>query len=218
MIDRKGLKLEIETLALRAANLQSMIDLTPELETANLAMLEYVQAKLESLRDVEIMSTPGSLNTNGEFRSDIQNWASKEPTPGFNNGADPSSARESTIGDNKESDPLGTGVHEPGAKLDAGKQRSGLFVQDFARAIAAVVRVVTFGADKYSKSGWLKVPDADLRYKDAMYRHLFAMETEENDPDSGYPHLAHAAWNVLALLELRLRRAEGKNPEWTETG
>jgi len=112
-----------------------------------------------------------------------------------------------------ECDPDGVGAHEPGAKLDAGKQMAGLFHQDFCRAIKAVVEVVTFGAKKYSVSGWLGVPDANLRYKNALHRHLNQMELDDNDPDSGYLHLAHAAWNVLALLELKLREKD-KGVKW----
>ena len=108
----------------------------------------------------------------------------------------------------KDSDPDRTGAHEPGAKLDAGKPMAGLFAQDFPRALKKIIEVVTFGAIKYTPSGWLRVPDAERRYKDALHRHLLEMEIEELDPDSSLPHLAHAAWNVLALLELKLRKEE----------
>lgn len=96
--------------------------------------------------------------------------------------------------------------HEPGAKLDFGKVRVGLMVQDFPRALVAVSEVCTYGANKYSDSGWLHVRLGHSRYNDALFRHLLsAAAGEENDQESGMAHLAHAAWNALALLELKLR-------------
>lgn len=130
--------------------------------------------------------------------------------------------KKSTLPNNVELDPHGTGAHEPGAKMDAGKMAAGLFFHDFPRAIKAVIEVVTFGMVKYSPSGWLTVPNAKQRYRDALYRHLLAMESQDYDKDSGYLHLAHAAWNALALLELELRGREGQTkeprvkPEWSE--
>jgi hypothetical protein len=36
-------------------------------------------------------------------------------------------------------------------------------------------------------------------------RHLLAQAAGEiNDPESGLPHAAHAAWNALAVLELSI--------------
>lgn len=105
-----------------------------------------------------------------------------------------------------ERDPNGMAPNEPGAKLDAGKPRTGLVFRGFARALQQVVNVGTYGARKYSPNGWLHVPDAIERYEDALDRHLLADKSgEELDPESGLPHLAHAAWNILALIELRER-------------
>lgn len=92
-----------------------------------------------------------------------------------------------------------------GEKHDTGKPRTGLMISDFSRALRAVAEVSTYGAEKYSPSGWLKVPDAPERYLDALYRHLLADCTEELDGESGLMHLAHAAWNLLALLEIHCR-------------
>lgn len=95
--------------------------------------------------------------------------------------------------------------HEPGAKLDVGKNRLGLVLYGFARALEAVGRVGTFGADKYSPDGWVSVPDGVNRYTDALYRHLLAEAREDLDDESGLLHAAHAAWNALARLDLMLR-------------
>lgn len=99
-----------------------------------------------------------------------------------------------------EADPNGKSAHEPGSKLDDGKNMVGLVMQGFRRALLGVSRVGTFGAKKYTKNGWKEVPDGYDRYQDALYRHLLA---EGVDEQSGLPHLYHAAWNLLAMIELK---------------
>ena len=101
-----------------------------------------------------------------------------------------------------EADPNGKSAHEPGSKLDDGKNMVGLVIQGFRRALLGVSRVGTFGAKKYTKNGWKEVPDGYDRYQDALYRHLLA---EGVDEQSGLPHLYHAAWNLLAMIELKER-------------
>lgn len=94
---------------------------------------------------------------------------------------------------------------EKGIKLDAGKPllNKGLFSQ-FPAALEAVARVSQFGAEKYTWGGWKTVPDGKSRYTEALLRHLMAEQKELNDRESGLAHLAHAAWNALAILELSL--------------
>lgn len=105
-----------------------------------------------------------------------------------------------------EQDPHGRQANEPGAKLDHGKNRVGLMVGDFPRALARVAEVATYGAAKYTDHGWRSVPAGESRYRDAMYRHLLADHRgEPMDVESELAHLAHAAWNILAVLELRER-------------
>jgi hypothetical protein len=104
----------------------------------------------------------------------------------------------------EESDPKGLPSAAPGAKNDLGKVEAGLLL-DFSMALEGVAQVCTFGAKKYSRHGWLHVDEGERRYRDASIRHLLAQNLEENDPESGLLHLAHEAWNLLALLELRLR-------------
>lgn len=102
-----------------------------------------------------------------------------------------------------EQDPNGIPPGAPGAKLDAGKPDASLLL-DFGKALMAVAEVGTFGARKYSRGGWQHVENGQERYTAALLRHL--MQGEGEDPDSGLLHDAHAAWNALARLELRLRR------------
>lgn len=109
-----------------------------------------------------------------------------------------------------ETDPNGKAPNEPGAKLDLGKNRLGLVVLGFSRALQEVGRVGTYGANKYTDNGWVEVPDGERRYTDAMLRHLMReADGEACDPDTGLRHAAHAAWNALARLDLALRNQEG---------
>lgn len=108
-----------------------------------------------------------------------------------------------------ERDPYDMDPHAPGAKLDAGKNRVGLVMTGFPRALLAVGDVATYGANKYTRDGWVSVPEGVERYTDAMYRHQLAEGCGELvDRDSKLLHAAHAAWNALARLELMLRECE----------
>lgn len=99
-----------------------------------------------------------------------------------------------------------TNLHTPGVKDDSGKSRTGLMFSNFANALLAVSEVSTYGANKYTPNGWLTVPDGRDRYTDALFRHLLAGFSQKNDPESNLDHLAHAAWNALAILELTIRK------------
>ena len=105
----------------------------------------------------------------------------------------------------EEKDPKGLPAAAPGAKNDKGKVEAGLLL-DFGLALTEVAKVCTFGAQKYSRQGWLHVDEGERRYRDAGIRHLLASSLEDNDPESDLLHLSHMAWNVLAELELRIRR------------
>lgn len=107
-----------------------------------------------------------------------------------------------------ETDPHGRAPNEAGAKLDAGKNRLGLVLFGFSRALQAVGEVGTYGANKYTDNGWMEVPDGERRYTDALLRHLLKEATGEVlDPDTEVHHAAHVAWNALARLDLILRRS-----------
>jgi len=68
------------------------------------------------------------------------------------------------------------------------------------RAMRAVVRVLTFGANKYGAWNYKMVPEARRRYYAACLRHLTAWwEGEKTDPDTGESHLAHAICCALFL-------------------
>jgi hypothetical protein len=87
---------------------------------------------------------------------------------------------------------------ELGSKADAEKPRWDLLPW---KPLAAVVEVLTYGAKKYAPDNWQEVPLASRRYFAAAVRHLVAWnEGEGTDPESGHPHLAHAACCILFLL------------------
>lgn len=116
--------------------------------------------------------------------------------------------------DSSHAEPDGLDPHEPGAKMDAGKNRIGLVVNDFARAVYQVGLVGTYGAQKYTDHGWLHVRDGAARYTDAMHRHLIEEAIgQSHDIESGLRHAAHAAWCALARLELMLRQEEEREYE-----
>lgn len=87
-----------------------------------------------------------------------------------------------------------------GLKLDQEKVRLDLlpFV-----GVLAVGEVLTYGAKKYAPNNWRKVDDWRARYFAAALRHLVAYgRGEKVDPESGLPHLAHAACSLLFMLEM----------------
>lgn len=86
-----------------------------------------------------------------------------------------------------------------GRKFDGGKLRYGLIPP---LAQAEMVKVLTFGAEKYEPDNWKKVPDSKTRYFDALERHVWAWKMgEEIDPESGIHHLAHAMCCLAFLYE-----------------
>lgn len=114
-----------------------------------------------------------------------------------------------------ERDPNGLVPGQPGAKLDAGKVDMALILDGMPRALLAVGEVATFGAAKYSRDGWMSVPEGERRYRGAGDRHRLKRWTEgEYDKDSKLLHLAHEAWNKLAELELMIKRFESEESKY----
>ena len=98
------------------------------------------------------------------------------------------------------SKPVSYRLTEPARKDDAGKVDLSLL--PFA-ALEGVARVLEFGAAKYAPHAWRHVEDGHHRYVNAALRHLHAhAKGELNDPETGLPHLAHAACSILFALEL----------------
>ena len=73
------------------------------------------------------------------------------------------------------------------------------------QSIMEIAKVAGFGAQKYERMNFMRGYAWSLSY-DAMQRHLHAFwNGEETDPESGLPHLAHAAWHCCALLSFAQR-------------
>ena len=72
-----------------------------------------------------------------------------------------------------------------------------------AAAMVHVADVYGKGAEKYAERNWERGYVWGLSYA-ALQRHLHAFwGGEDDDPESGLPHLAHAAWHCLALMTWR---------------
>lgn len=71
-------------------------------------------------------------------------------------------------------------------------------------ALEEVVKVCEHGNEKYERFNWVR-PVAWSAYFDAAMRHMKAWyyEREDTTGDSNLNHLAHAATNLLFLLELQ---------------
>lgn len=68
------------------------------------------------------------------------------------------------------------------------------------KVLEDIARVATFGADKYDEDNWKYVQPGPNRYYDALMRHLTDWQDgEHDDPETGFSHLAHAGWNIMAL-------------------
>ena len=95
-----------------------------------------------------------------------------------------------------------------GDKFDGGKPRYDL---EQVLATEEVMKVLTFGADKYADDNWRKVPDLDKRYYAAARRHMAAyMRGELIDPESGLSHLAHAISCLNFVLEVQLENKQSQ--------
>lgn len=82
-------------------------------------------------------------------------------------------------------------------KDDMGKARIDLIPPEFIFGTAAVLEL---GARKYAPNNWAKGA-AWSRYYAAMQRHLWAWWAgQDDDPESGITHLAHAACCLAFLM------------------
>lgn len=91
------------------------------------------------------------------------------------------------------------------AKYDAGKVRLDLLP---VQPLVDIGQVLTYGAQKYDERNWEKGFAWSRPYA-ATLRHLFAWWSgEDNDPETGLSHLAHAACEVLFLQEFSYTHPE----------
>jgi hypothetical protein len=85
---------------------------------------------------------------------------------------------------------------QTGRKDDAGKPRFDLLDPAFLAQVAAVL---AYGAEKYGEHNW-RLGIATSRLFSAVQRHLWAFwGGEDDDPETGLSHLAHAACGLMFL-------------------
>lgn len=79
-------------------------------------------------------------------------------------------------------------------------------------AVEEVVRVIQFGAKKYSPRGWEDKPLSYVETAASMTRHTVAwLRGQDRDPETGLHHMAHAACNALFLVAYALRGEKSKD-------
>jgi Domain of unknown function (DUF5664) len=102
-----------------------------------------------------------------------------------------------------------------GRKFDGNKLEYGLLPP---LALEETVKVLTFGAQKYERDNWKRVPESKRRYFDALQRHVWAWKQgEQIDPESGLHHLAHAMCCLMFLYEHDIMYSVDNNGEVNET-
>ena len=116
-------------------------------------------------------------------------------------GIDPAKIEETRVAFLKE-------VKEEGGRIEALRQQG--HRDDIGKlpihlipveALEMVAEVFRYGAFKYAPRNWEKGMNYSRMYSSAM-RHLLAFwGGEDEDLESGLPHMAHAAWNCLCLLQ-----------------
>ncbi len=75
--------------------------------------------------------------------------------------------------------------------------------------VTEIVKVLNYGATKYSPNNWRYVTDARKRYFAAAMRHTVAWAVgEKADEETGVHHLAHAATCLLFILAFEIGEAE----------
>jgi len=89
-----------------------------------------------------------------------------------------------------------------GVKFDGDKVDLSLLLS-LNDALSEVARLMEYGAKKYSRDNWKKVPEGYTRYTAALMRHLMT-EPGEVDFESDIPHDVAVAANALFRLQLRL--------------
>lgn len=93
-------------------------------------------------------------------------------------------------------------LQKEGVKFDQGKLRMDLLPPD---ALEALARILTDGAEKYGEYNWSKGMKWSRPYA-ALLRHLMAFWAgQDNDPESGHPHLWHVLTNAVFLTSYQIR-------------
>jgi hypothetical protein len=67
------------------------------------------------------------------------------------------------------------------------------------KSFEPMIRVLEFGAKKYARDNWKKGMFLSAIY-DSLTRHMISfMAGEDNDPESGLPHIGHIQCNIMFM-------------------
>ena len=95
-----------------------------------------------------------------------------------------------------------TSLPTGGLRYDTGKLRLDLIPPEWLEALASVL---TVGATKYAPRNWEKGMAWSKVYGPLM-RHVLAwLKGERDDSETKQAHMAHVAWNALALMVYEMR-------------
>lgn len=73
-------------------------------------------------------------------------------------------------------------------------------------ALLELAKVAGYGTAKYERYNFLRGYLWSLSF-DAMMRHALAFwGGEDNDPESGLPHMAHVGWHAMAMVAFGQRK------------
>jgi hypothetical protein len=101
-----------------------------------------------------------------------------------------------------------------GIKYDGDKPKFSLLKPD---ALLEMVKVLTYGAKKYSPDNWKLLENSQQRYFDAANRHMWAwFGGEKKDRESGYHHLAHAMSSLLFIMQMDIEEEQRKQQKRDE--
>lgn len=105
---------------------------------------------------------------------------------------------------------LNAGEVKTAIKFDTNKADWSMMPWD---SVEEILKVLEFGKQKYSAWNWSQGEGFKYsRVFNSLLRHLFAwFRGEDNDPESGLSHLAHAGCNVLFLIYFVKHKNKYKN-------
>lgn len=138
-----------------------------------------------------------SLAVDKKIQSSIDNWNNITKDDPFLKERSTKDKSSTSIKDLELSQDVN---HTGGRKFDGGKLQYGLLPPN---SLNDVVKVLTYGAEKYEIDNWKRVPEAKRRYFDAANRHIWAYKAGEvDDPETGVNHLAHAICCLMFINDL----------------
>jgi hypothetical protein len=93
-----------------------------------------------------------------------------------------------------------------GMKYDSDKPQFSLLKPE---ALWELVKVLTFGAKKYSPDNWKLLENSQQRYFDAAQRHMWQWKQGEKlDSESKYHHLAHAMASLMFIMQMDIEQEQ----------